>query len=86
MILKASIWLESNNFSKPEVEKAVMEDLFRVATTDLIKLDRNQLDEIEVNYSPKIANLARHLKELESVAISQKRVLEKMRTGLGKDS
>lgn len=85
MILKTSIWIESKNFSQPEVEKEVIQDNLRKFISDLLKLRSKDLDNIGMieHYAGKsLITLISNLKELEAQTISHKRVLEVMRTGL----
>lgn len=85
MILKASIWIESNEFSNPEVEKKVLEDLLylsfkeslRFRKTDLTKNGDNIFDSTQI-----FRKLTLHLKELEAQVVTNQRVLEVMRTGI----
>jgi hypothetical protein len=85
MILKLSLWVESKQFSQPEVEKEVMQDLLTSALKSLLSVKTKYLNDtgvIGTESQKKLVPLLKHLKEAEVQIINHKRVLEVMRTGL----
>lgn len=85
MILKATIWIESNEFSNPEVEKKVLEDLLYLSFKESLKFRRQDLTENGDSIFESTKNfrkLTLHLKDLEAQVVTSSRVLEVMRTGI----
>lgn len=85
MILKASIWIESNEFSNPEVEKKVLEDLLYLSFKESLRFRKTDLTKNGDNIFDSTQNfrkLTLHLKELEAQVVTNQRVLEVMRTGI----
>jgi hypothetical protein len=85
MILKATIWIESNQFSNPEVEKKVLEDLLYQSLRQSLSFSKKNLQthgDKTWESTVKFRDLTIHLKDLEAEIVSSKRVLEVMRTGL----
>jgi len=85
MILKATIWIESKEFSNPEIEKKVLEDLLFQSFRQSLSFSRSKLTNNGDGpfESTKIfRELTLHLKDLEAQVVSSKRVLEVMRTGI----
>jgi hypothetical protein len=85
MILKVSLWVESKQFSQPEVEKEVIQDLLASALKSLLSIKNKNLTDtgyIGTESQEKLVPFLLHLKEAEAQIISHKRVLEVMRTGL----
>lgn len=85
MILKASIWIESNEFSNPEVEKKVLEDLLYLSFKESLRFRKIDLTKNGDNIFDSTQNfrkLTLHLKELEAQVVTNQRVLEVMRTGI----
>lgn len=85
MILKATIWIESSNFSNPEVEKKVLEDLLYYSLRESLQYSKKELlthGDKPFEATKRFRELTLHLRDLEAQIVSSKRVLEVMRTGI----
>lgn len=89
MILKATIWIESSNFSNPEVEKKVLEDLLYYSFRESLQYNKRDLTipgDRPFEATKRFRELTLHLKDLEAQIVSSKRVLEVMRTGIKRNN